>query len=133
MQATNPREVESKPHPIRRGLWWIVLSPMVWAFHFLACYVTVAIYCEKFSSNSHHEWLWCLIGGYTAVAVAAIGVIACRSFRGFRQADPPLPYDFDDPSDRTHFIRFTAFLLSLLSLIATLFTALALLIVRSCD
>lgn len=67
------------------------------------------------------------------MAVTMIVAIGAASYRNFRRADPPLTYEFDDPTDRTHFLGFTAFLLSLLSLIATLFTALVFVMVRSCD
>lgn len=133
MQDTLQRHDESAPKPIRKRLWWIVLSPSVWAIHFLACYLTVAIWCAKVDPGTSSGLLLWLVSGYTLVAVGAITAIATSSYRSFRRDDPELAYEFDDPSDRTSFIAFTAFLLSLLSLIATLFTALALLIIRSCD
>ena len=34
-----PREVES--------LWTLFTAPIVWALHFLVCYVGAAIYCAK--------------------------------------------------------------------------------------
>ena len=34
-----PREVES--------LWTLFTAPVVWALHFLACYVGAAVFCEK--------------------------------------------------------------------------------------
>ena len=34
-----PKEVES--------LWTLFTGPVVWALHFLACYVGAAIFCEK--------------------------------------------------------------------------------------
>lgn len=132
MQDTIPQHDESKPQPIHKRLWWIVLSPSVWAIHFLACYLTIAIWCAK-ADSSGREWPLWLLGGYTLVAVIAISAIGVSSYRNFRQSDPTFPYEFDDPSDRTNFIGYTAFLLSLLSLVATLFTAFALLIIRSCD
>ena len=133
MHDPSERHDESQPQPIREHLWWIVLSPSIWAIHFLACYVTAAIWCEKVGSNSDSGWLLGLVGGYTTVAVVAISVIAGWSLRSYRRRDQSPSYDSDDPSDRTHFIGFTAFLLSLLSLVATFFTALAMVIVRSCD
>ncbi len=133
MQDTMQQHDASAPKPIRKRLWWIVLSPSVWAIHFLACYLTVAIWCAKSDSSTITGWLLGMVGAYTLVAVAAISSIAASSYESFRRDDPDLEHEFDDPSDRTSFIGFTAFLLSLLSLIATLFTALALLMVRSCD
>lgn len=133
MQDTMRQHDESVPKPFHKRLWWIVLSPSVWAVHFLACYLTVAIWCAKVDSGTSSGRLLWLVGGYTLVAVAAISAVATSSFRSFRRDNAAVAHEFDDPADRTQFIGYTAFLLSLLSLIATLFTALALLIIRSCD
>lgn len=133
MQSIAPKPNESKPRSIRDRLWWIVAAPSIWAIHFLACYVTAAIWCEKYASDGRMSTLWIVIGGYTSIAVPAIIAVGIVSFRNFRRGDPPFPYDFDDPTDRTHFLGFTAFLLSGLSLIATAFTVLVFVLVRSCD
>jgi len=123
----------SEPKPIRHRLWWIVIAPTLWAIHFLACYLTVAIWCEKAttSQNSGPPIAW--IFGYSIVALAGIVYVGMLSYRNFRSGNPPLPYDFDDPNDRTHFLGFTAFLLAVLSAISTLFTLLVFLFVRTCD
>jgi len=133
MQTTSVKPNESKPKSIRDRLWWIAAAPSAWAIHFLACYVTSAIWCEKYASDNRMATLWLWIGGYTLIAVTAIIAVGVLSFRNFRRGDPPLPYDFDDPTDRTHFLGFTAFLLSALSLIATGFTVLVFVLVRSCN
>jgi hypothetical protein len=118
----------------RAKLWSIVIAPSLWSVHFLACYVTTAIWCEKVSATqSGTSTLRWLVAAYTIIALVGIGWVALRSFQNFRRADPPVPYDFDDPSDRTHFLGFTAFLLSILSAIAVAFTALVYVMVRSCD
>ena len=133
MEVGRQKYDESQPKPIRNRLWWIVISPLVWSLHFLACYITTAIWCEKYAATSDSKMLFGGVAVYTLAAVGAIGVVACLSFLNFRQRDAPLPYDFDDPADRTRFLGFTAFLLSVLSLIATLFTAIVFVMVRSCD
>lgn len=129
-----PRHDESKPQPIRHRLWWITISPTLWAIHFLVCYIGAAIWCERYAGSPNSLGpLLTLVSVATVVALAGILVIAWLSFKNFRAGDPPLPYDFNDPEDRSHFLGFTAFLLSALSLIATLFTALVFVLVRSCD
>lgn len=133
MEVGRRKHDESQSKPIRNRLWWIVISPLVWSLHFLACYITTAIWCEKYAATGDPKTLFISVAVYTVAAVVAIGVVAWLSFQNFRQRDAPLPYDFDDPADRTRFLGFTAFLLSLLSLIATLFTALVFVMVRSCD
>ncbi|WP_407652746.1 transmembrane prediction [Aporhodopirellula aestuarii] len=119
---------------MRQQLWWIALGPSIWAVHFLACYLTAAIWCEKFASaGSANSPLWWLIGVYSVIALVGLIVVSVMSFRSFRRGDPPVSYDFDDPHERTPFLGFTAYLLSLLSIVATLFTVLVFLLVRSCD
>ncbi|MCA9134043.1 MAG: hypothetical protein KDA45_12840 [Planctomycetales bacterium] len=120
--------------PSRRWLWWIVLSPMVWAVHFLACYLSAAIWCAKLAdtADSVRPLQWA-VAWVTAIALGVIVWAGAVSYRQFRRGNPPVPYDFDDPADRTHFQGYTAFLLALLSCVATLFTALVFVLVGSCD
>jgi len=129
----NKKHDQSQPKSIRDRLWWVVISPSVWAVHFLACYLTVAIWCEKYSATGSPTTLGALIAIYTVIAVAVISVVAWASLKTFWHGDVTIPFDFDEPGDRTNFLGFTALLLSLLSLIATLFTVLAVVVVRSCD
>jgi hypothetical protein len=127
------RDTNRVAHSGALSLWSLAIAPCVWAAHFLACYLTVAIWCEKYAAQSKHEWLLGLVASYTAVAFLLIALVARWSYRRFRQGDPPIPYDFDEPTDRTRFLSYTGCLLSALSAIATLFTALVFLFVRSCD
>ncbi|MFG0262799.1 MAG: transmembrane prediction [Novipirellula sp. JB048] len=124
---------DSKPTAIRHRLWWIVISPLVWSLHFLTCYITSAIWCQKYAATGDPDELRLFIAVVTGIAVLAISVVAWLSFKNVRTSEATVPYDFDDPAERTHFLGYTAFLLSLLSLVATLFTALVYVIVRSCD
>ena len=133
MEMPPPKHDELKPTAIRHRLWWIVISPLVWALHFLSCYIASAIWCQKYAATGDANDLRSFIAVVTGVAVVAIGVVAWLSLRVVRTSDATLPYDFDAPAERTHFLSYTAFLLSLLSLVATLFTALVYVIVRSCD
>lgn len=133
MRESVKRHDEAKAAPVRQRLWWITAAPSVWALHFLACYLSAAVWCEKFSATATNRPLIWMVSAYTVVSIGLIAAIASLSYRNFREGSPPIPYDFDDPADRTHFLGFTAFLLSVLSFIATLFTALVFLIIRSCD
>ncbi|MCC9642004.1 transmembrane prediction [Rhodopirellula sp. JC740] len=118
--------------PLSQQLWWIVVSPSLWAVHFMACYLTAAIWCEKAGGQADPFALHFAITVYTVVVLPVMAWVAWNSHREFRRSEPPVPYDFDDPTDRTHFLGFTAFLLTLLSLVATLFTVLVFVFVRSC-
>ncbi len=119
--------------PYRDRLWWLAISPSLWAVHFLVCYLTVAIWCEKTSAETDANilrWLACI---YTCVAMVAITIVGWLSFKNTGQSDQPPPDEFDDLTDRSPFLGFTSFLLALLSGIATLFTALVFVFVKNCD
>lgn len=133
MKMGIPKHDESKTKAIRDQLWWIAIAPSLWAMHFLACYLTAAIWCEKVSAPRDQFWLNALVTCYSVVAMVGIAVVGWLSYQSFRRGDPPLSYGFDDPAHRTHFLGFTAFLLSLLSGVATAFTILVFLLVGTCD
>ena len=141
--SSSPHESIRKHSPdahrsIRHRLWWIATAPSLWAVHLLACYIAAAIWCEKVGRPASPNPpaatpLWIFVGVVTAIAVVGILIVARLSWRNFRHRDPPLPFDFDVPNERTEFLGFTAFLLSMLSLVATLMTALVFVLIRSCD
>ncbi|WP_081613853.1 transmembrane prediction [Rhodopirellula sallentina] len=124
---------ETKPTPIRERVWWIAIAPSLWAIHFLACYLSAAIWCEKFSSERGNTTLHGLVALYSLIAIVGILCVAWVSYQTLRRGNHAVPYNFDDPAERTHFLSFTAFLLSVLSAIATIFTILAFVLVGGCD
>lgn len=69
---------------LRNRLWWITLAPSIWASHFLACYLTAAIWCEKFVSPQHpFSEIDRLVAIYTAIALSAILFIGWKSYRHY--------------------------------------------------
>ncbi|MDX3924795.1 MAG: hypothetical protein QHC90_03175 [Shinella sp.] len=119
-----PREVET--------LWTLFTAPVVWALHFLACYVTVAIYCAKSGEVGGYDTIRWILAVITLLALAMIVVSAALAFRqwGFGTDDPP----HDDPTrhDRTLFQGFATLLLSGLSFIAVVFAAAPLIFIAGC-
>lgn len=120
-----PREIES--------LWTLFTAPVVWALHFLACYVGAAIFCEKphlFGTD------FTLFGiALLCVTIVALLTIAGAAFLAWRQwgfgtGDPP----HDEPTrrDRLLFQGYATLLLSGLSFIAVIFTALPALFIDAC-
>lgn len=120
-----PREVET--------LWTLFTAPLVWAVHFLVCYIGAAVYCAK---RDHlpvdFGAVRIGIGVVTFVALALILASAWLAWRqwGFGMHDPP----HDEPSryDRRHFQGFATLLLSGLSFIAVIYVALAAVFVSEC-
>ncbi|WP_287062120.1 hypothetical protein [Mesorhizobium sp.] len=120
-----PKQIET--------LWTLFTAPVVWAAHFLVCYIGAAIYCAKpelvglsFSA---------VRAGIAAATVIALSLIALSAWLAWRQwgfgtDDPP----HDDPTRRarTLFQGFATLLLSGLSFIAVIFTAMPALFLTEC-
>jgi hypothetical protein len=120
-----PKEVES--------LWTLFTAPIVWAVHFLVCYIAAAIYCAKpFLFDVGFDALRAGIAAATLLALALILLSAWLAWRqwGFGTHDPP----HDDPTarDRKRFQGFATLLLSGLSFVAVLYVALPALFITEC-
>lgn len=125
MRHLLPREIES--------LWTLFTAPVVWALHFLACYVGAAIFCEKpYLLGNDFENLRIGIAVATALSLGLIVLSAVLAWRqwGFGTGDPP----HDDPTrrDRLLFQGYATLLLSGLSFIAVVFTALPAIFITDC-
>ena len=120
-----PKEVES--------LWTLFTAPLVWALHFLICYVGAAVYCARAGQfGFSFDVVRTGIALVTLVALLLIAMSAWLAWRqwGFGTQDPP----HDDPSrtDRTLFQGFATLLLSGLSFVAVIYVALPALFVTEC-
>jgi len=120
-----PREVES--------LWTLFTAPVVWALHFLACYVGAAVFCEKAGFlGATFDNLRLGIAVVTVLSLAMIALSAMLAWRqwSFGTDDPP----HDDPTrrDRQLFQGYATLLLSGLSFVAVIFTALPVLFFTEC-
>jgi hypothetical protein len=114
-------------------LWTLFTAPVVWALHFLTCYIGAAIYCAKPNLfGVGFEVVRLGIAATTFLALAAISVSAWLAWRqwGFGSNDPP----HDDPTrhDRMLFQGFATLLLSGLSFVAVIYVALPALFVMEC-
>lgn len=116
------------------SLWRLIVSPTIWAVHFLACYVTGAVYCAKFAGGTLASLavVRLAFGVYTLLAVAGIVWNGRRGWRAYRRGSAPLPLDEDTPEDRHRFLGFATLLLAGLSLVATLFSAMVALFFEDC-
>ena len=115
-------------------LWTLFSGPLVWALHFLACYILAAIYCEKPEIfGGDFDTLRTLIVIFTAFALAMIVLSAILAWRqcGFGLGDPP--HDEPTRGDRLRFQGYATFLLSGLSFLAVIFTALPLVFIAGCQ
>jgi hypothetical protein len=120
------------PRPVD-SLWTLITAPVVWAAHFLLCYVSAAVVCAKpVTFPIGFDALRLGLGLLTAVALATIvvaGLLAWRQW-GFGVEDPP--HDAPTVDDRRRFQGFATLLLSGLSFVAVVYAALPLLFVMDC-
>ena len=120
-----PRELES--------LWTLFTAPVVWALHFLACYVGAAVFCEKPGLlGTDFDNLRLAIAAVTVLSLAIIVIAAMLAWRqwGFGSGDPP--HDDSTRRDRLLFQGYATLLLSGLSFIAVIFTAMPALFLTEC-
>ena len=104
-----------------QALWILPASPVLWSLHFMACYITAAIWCGKVAGRlDAAPTLRLLIAGYTVAALAAIFAVGWKGYRAHRSGAARLPHDDDTPEDRHRFMGFATLLLSGLSAVAVL-------------
>jgi hypothetical protein len=116
------------------SLWLLILSPVLWAAHFLLCYSTAALWCAKLAGpDGSLGSVRVAIAIYTVLALFGIVVIGWQAFHRHSFGSTTVPHDFDSPEGRHGFLGFATFLLSALSAVATLYTALAAVFIRSCQ
>lgn len=118
----------------KESLWFLIVSPTIWAVHFMLSYLTAAIWCAKFAGpNESITLVRSAIAIYTALAVIGIGMNGWIGYRRHSYGDAMLPHDADSPEDRHRFLGFAALLLSALSFVAVIFAALVTLFFWRCD
>ena len=114
--------------------WRIVASPLIWAAHFMLCYLTAAIWCAKLPDpRAPLLTVRVAILIYTAVALIAIAIVGYVGYLRHAAGDSTLPHDADSPADRNRFLGFATVLLSGLSGVAVFYAALAALFIETCQ
>ncbi len=117
-----------------QSLWMLTVSPTIWAAHFMACYLTAAIWCAKHAGpDGSLEGVRLAMAAYTAVALAGIGIMAWIGYRRHGYGSEALPHDMDTPGDRHRFLGFATLLLSGLSAVAVLYVAMVAIFMKTCD
>jgi hypothetical protein len=112
----------------------MIVSPTIWAVHFLICYVTAAIFCAKAEAPfASLEDIRFWIAFLTLVALGGIAYSGAHAIRhgGFGYGET-MPHDADSVIDRRRFLAFATLLLGGLSFVATVFVALPALFVETC-
>lgn len=119
-------------HESNQTLWLLVAAPSMWAVHFLLSYITVSIWCAKYTDPQGSLFsARLLIAVYTAVALIGIGIIFMIGQRR-RSHEDAGPTDKDSPEARHRFLGLATLLLAGLSALATIYVALAALLISTC-
>jgi hypothetical protein len=120
-------------HESRQSLWLLVVSPTIWAAHFLLSYITAAIWCAKLGErNGSLGGVRSAIAVYTLLALVGIAMNGSDGWRRHRHGSETSTHDFDTPADRHRFLGFATLLLAGLSFVATLFVASVALFFEDC-
>jgi len=109
--------------PPSERLVWMFLPPVVWALHFLACYITAAVWCAK--AVALHGPLGdarIAILVYTVGALVLLGLLAARAWRRYHDTTA-LDELHTTARDRRRFLGFMGLLLSALSAAAVVLVA----------
>lgn len=115
------------------SLWIITASPVIWAAHFLLCYLTAAIWCAKVVGRDGPLGdVRVAIAVYTLLALIGIGITGWIAFRKHTTGTATVPHDFDTREDRHRFLGFATLLLSGLSGVGVLYVALTAVFVETC-
>ena len=115
-------------------LWRVIAAPIIWAFHFLFCYVFAAIYCEKMGRGAplDNPRFWVIVA--TVVALAGIGWSTHRIWRVRARSltDNDFEFEHNTPEERHRFLSHMALMLCALSTVAVLYVVIPMLYLATC-
>lgn len=115
-------------------LWRVIAAPIVWALHFLFCYVYAAIHCEKAGRDAPLGDVRIVIAIATCVALGAIALSTWHLWRvrGRSLTDNDFEFDHNTPEERHRFLSHVALMLCVLSAVAVLYVAIPVFYLSSC-
>jgi small-conductance mechanosensitive channel len=115
-------------------LWRVILSPIIWAVHFLFCYIGTAIWCAKAGRDASTDPARWIVGIATALALLGIGSIALSFWRTRARSltDDDFEFEYNSPEERHRFLSHIALMLCLLSAVAVTYVALPAALVSTC-
>jgi len=115
-------------------LWRVIAAPIVWALHFVFCYVYGAIYCAKAGRDAALDGPTLVIVGATVVALALISLSTLHLWqvRGRSVTDNDFEFEHNTPEERHRFLSHVALMLCVLSAVAVLYVAIPMLYLSSC-
>lgn len=122
----------ARAQAMKPTLWALVLPPLVWAGHFLFCYLYAAIRCAKGGPSLMIGDVRAAIAIATALALAVVAASGYAAWAKTRIEGDPAPYDESTDEDRVRFLAVATLLLAALSFVAIVLTALPALFFGDC-
>lgn len=115
-------------------LWRVIAAPIIWAGHFLFCYVFVAIYCEKAGRGASLDQPTLVVTGATALALGGIGLSTHHIWRVRARSltDNDFEFEHNTPEERHRFLSHVALMLCALSAVAVLYITIPMLYLSTC-
>lgn len=111
----------------------VFAGPFVWLAHFLASYVTVAVWCGRFTPDGLLGSVRWGLAVLTLIAVAGELIIAWRGFKAYRYGVVIDTVDHETVSEeRRRLLAFVTWVLAGMSLTATVYVALPLWLLPRC-
>jgi heme/copper-type cytochrome/quinol oxidase subunit 2 len=112
----------------------VIAAPIVWALHFLFCYVYAAIYCEKAGRAASLDQPTLTVAVASTVALALIGwsTLSLWRVRGRSLTDNDFEFEHNTPEERHRFLSHVALMLCVLSAVAVLYVAIPMLYLETC-
>ena len=133
MNGKITREVERETGT-GTDLWRVIAAPIIWALHFLFCYIYAAIYCEKAGRSAALGDVRIAVAVATLLALAGIGLSTRPLWRvrGRSLTDDDFEFEHNTPEERHRFLSHVALMLCALSAIAVLYVAIPVFYLTSC-
>jgi hypothetical protein len=118
---------------LKATLWALILPPIVWAAHFLFCYIFAAVQCAKAGRENVLDEVRAGIAGATVLALLVVLAAGYVAWAKSRIEGPPPPHGESTDVDRARFLAVSTLLLASLSFVAIVFTALPALFFGDCE
>lgn len=115
-------------------LWRVIAAPIVWALHFLFCYVYGAVYCAKAGRDASLDSPTVVVIAATVIALGLIGAatVSVWRVRGRSLTDNDFEFEHNTPEERHRFLSHVALMLCVLSAVAVVYVAIPMLYLTSC-
>ena len=115
-------------------LWRVIAAPVLWALHFLACYLIAAVWCAKLGRDAPLEGARIAVLVATLLALAGIGWSAHGLWRVRARSltDDDFEFEHNSPEERHRFLSHVALMLCVLSAVAVLYVAIPAIYLASC-